>query len=75
LAQQIMNESPLHKNLSIFMAHGRMDPIVTFQTGESSLACLQKAGYEPEWHTYPMDHTVCLPELHDLGTWIKNRLA
>lgn len=61
---------PQNKNIAIFMAHGLMDPIVPFAFGEGSYRILQSAGLAPVWHTYPMGHMVCLPELLAIGQWI-----
>lgn len=76
---------PLHENLAkemnaansrlpLFMGHGFMDTIVSYWIGQQSCAHLQAAGFEVDWHSYLMAHTVTLSELHDIGTWIKNAL-
>ena len=36
---------------------------------------LVKLGYEVAWHSYPMAHQVCPPEIADLRAWIAKRLA
>ncbi|MFI4938133.1 MAG: alpha/beta hydrolase [Candidatus Berkiellales bacterium] len=64
-----------NKQIPIFMAHGMMDPVVPYWIGQKSYACLQGAGFSPEWYAYPMVHTVCLPELKDLGQWIQRHLT
>lgn len=56
--------------LPIFLGHGLLDPIVPYWMGQQSLTCLQEKGYSPLWHSYPIAHTVSLPECHDLGRWI-----
>ncbi len=63
-----------NKDIPIFMAHGLMDTLVPMSLAELSLKSLQKAGYEPSWHTYPMEHSVCLSELQDIGKWIQGIL-
>lgn len=60
--------------IPIFMAHGLSDPIVPYRLGEQSFAWLQNAGYSPSWHAYPMEHTVCMQELMDIGNWIHRQL-
>lgn len=59
-----------NKQLPIFLAHGLADPIVPYWMGQKSLTCLQEAGYQPAWHSYPIAHTVSLPECQDLGQWM-----
>jgi phospholipase/carboxylesterase len=36
---------------------------------------LVKLGYEVEWHSYPMAHQVCPPEIAELRAWIGKRVA
>ncbi|MDH5326206.1 MAG: alpha/beta hydrolase [Gammaproteobacteria bacterium] len=55
---------------SIFMAHGSYDPVVPIQAGDMSQQQLQSMGYPVQWHTYPMEHSVCLEEIEEIGLWI-----
>jgi len=59
---------------SIFMAHGRSDTVVPYSLGVSSKEKLQAFGFAVEWHEYPMQHSVCNAELHDIGNWLAERL-
>ena len=59
----------------LFMAHGLYDPVVPYAGGEQSAAVLQRMGFAPEWHRYPMAHQVCTEELQDLGDWLEARFA
>ena len=54
----------------IFMAHGTADPVVRFQWGEASKRMLGAAGYPIEWHTYGMEHSVCMEEVQAIGAWL-----
>ena len=63
-----------NQSLSIFMAHGIVDPVVPYVLGQRSLTFLKGAGFSPKWHTYPMGHQVCPQELVDLSSWIHNVL-
>jgi phospholipase/carboxylesterase len=67
--------SAANANLPIFMAHGSFDPIVPQMLGQLSRDALAKLGYAVEWHSYPMAHQVCPPEIADLRAWIAKRLA
>lgn len=55
----------------VFMAHGTHDGVVPYQMGARSRDVLTQAGYDVEWHEYPMQHSVCLEEIRDLGAWLK----
>ena len=61
---------PANAALPVFMAHGTMDPIVPASLGEGSRDLLLSRGHDVEWHTYPMPHSVCAPEVDDLRAWL-----
>ncbi|HXV59204.1 MAG TPA: dienelactone hydrolase family protein [Vicinamibacteria bacterium] len=62
-------------DLPIFMAHGTHDPIVPIGLAEATLARLRERGFTPEWHTYPMPHSLSPPEIDDIGRWLRQRFA
>ncbi|MES1945498.1 Carboxylesterase [Salinisphaera sp. PC39] len=59
----------------ILMAHGSLDPMLPQQLGETSRDILQEAGHAVEWHSYPMQHQVCLEEIRDIAAWLRRVLA
>ena len=59
-----------NRGVSIFMAHGLMDPMVPHAKAAVSRDHLQQRGYAVEWHDYPMAHQVCLPEVQAIGKWL-----
>lgn len=59
---------------SIFMAHGRQDPVVKFQYGQDSCGLLEKMGYDIRWKEYGMEHAVCLEEINDIAAWLSECL-
>jgi len=63
--------SGANRALPIFMAHGSADPVVRLEWGESSRRLLEVAGYRVEWHTYPMQHSVCPEEVQAVGAWLR----
>jgi phospholipase/carboxylesterase len=54
-----------------FMAHGSQDPVVPYSLGDESRQLLQEAGYSVEWHSYPMLHALCEPEVADLRAFLR----
>jgi len=58
------------KELPIFMAHGSFDPMLPMALGQHSHRLLENAGYEVEWHDYPMAHAVCPEEIADIRSWL-----
>lgn len=59
----------------IFMAHGRLDPVVAIERAEQSRDLLAQLGYRIEWHEYPMQHSVCGEEVEDIGQWLAKVLG
>jgi phospholipase/carboxylesterase len=76
LAESFAQEAtPANAKTPVFMAHGTHDPVVPYAMGNSSREQLQQAGYALEWHEYPMQHSVCLEEVADIGRWLTSVLA
>jgi phospholipase/carboxylesterase len=69
-AEVIRNTNAQSKDLPIFMAHGTFDPMLPIALGQHSHAALEKAGYQVEWHDYPMAHAVCAEEIADIRNWL-----
>lgn len=65
---------PANQNTPIFMAHGTHDPVVVLSRAQESLEWLQTHGYHVDWHTYPMQHSVCFEEVLAIGTFLKQVL-
>lgn len=58
----------------IFLAHGTHDPVVVLERAEASRAKLVALGYPVQWHTYPMQHSVCAEEIHDISRFLQSVL-
>ena len=67
--------APTDEKVRIFMAHGRTDPVVPLSLAEGTVLKLRELGYEPEWHTYPMPHSLCAEEVGDIARWLRSVLA
>lgn len=67
--------SAINQTVPIFMAHGRLDPVVPFHRAQQSRDILQQLGYQIDWHDYPMQHTVAMEELEDIGSWLHKVLG
>jgi phospholipase/carboxylesterase len=52
------------------MAHGEFDDIIPIRRAEASRELLTKLGYQIEWHSYPMPHSVCAPEISDIANFL-----
>ena len=67
--------TPASLTTPIFMAHGSRDAVVLMQRATDSRDALASMGYTVEWHSYPMEHSVCPEELADLERFLKRVLA
>ncbi len=57
----------------LLMVHGTEDPVVPFRLGKSSfdrIVALGGAG-ERRWLDYRMGHSVCLPEVEEISSWLR----
>jgi phospholipase/carboxylesterase len=61
--------------IPILMAHGTQDPVVPLSLARTSKATLASHGYEVEWREYPMQHSVCGPEIEDIAAWLEKRFV
>jgi len=76
LAESVpLEAAAANKATPIFMAHGTFDPVVPYAMGAGSMTYLTGLGYPMEWHVYPMQHSVCLDEIQDIGAWLRKVLA
>ena len=64
-----------NKDLSLFVGHGRSDPMVPFMLGEQLAERMRGLGHPVEWHSYPMLHAVCPEEIADISAWLRNTLG
>jgi phospholipase/carboxylesterase len=66
--------SAANRSTPIFMAHGRVDPVVQIARAETSRDFLTSLGYAIEWKDYSMPHSVCEEEIDDIGHIISHWL-
>jgi phospholipase/carboxylesterase len=75
LSRSLAAALPDQRHQPIFMAHGLQDDIVKYQYGVESRMWLLNQRYQPEWHDYPMAHSVCMEEIADIRHWLLRVLA
>lgn len=67
--------TPVGLTTAVFMGHGRHDPVLPHALGEASRDAMRRLGVAVDWHSYPMPHSVCADEIHDLARWLHPRLG
>ena len=55
---------------AIFIAHGRLDSMVSLDSGVHARRFLEAAGYSPEYHEYDMAHEIRPEVIDDLTSWL-----
>jgi phospholipase/carboxylesterase len=54
----------------ILFCHGQFDPVVPLGLGRRGYEHVQSLGHTCEWHSFPMEHSMCLPEVEVLKDWL-----
>lgn len=67
--------TPACQATPLFIAHGTQDEVVTLALGEIARDVVAQLGCPFDWHTYPMGHEVCLPEIQAIGAWINAQIS
>ncbi|MFI4932546.1 MAG: alpha/beta hydrolase [Burkholderiales bacterium] len=70
-----VERSAANQGTPIFLAHGRFDPMIALPRAVATRDALRALGYAVQWHEYPMEHSVCLPEIADLQRFLLHVLA
>jgi len=64
-----------NQGLPIFQAHGSMDPMVPIERGAAARDELERRGYQVEFHSYPIAHSVNMDEVLALRAFLMRVLA
>lgn len=67
--------NPIQADTPIFIGHGTSDPVVPEVLGQQASAVLTEKGFAPEYHTYPVEHSVHFQEVRDIGKWLTKVLV
>jgi phospholipase/carboxylesterase len=65
---------PANAAVPVLMAHGSFDPVVPMAAGEKSREKLCSLGYDVDWRSYPMPHSLCAQEVEDLREFLLRAL-
>lgn len=63
------------QELSVFVAHGVHDPVISIDYGRRAHALLKKSSADVTYKEYPIHHTISEESLSDLTDWLQKRLA
>jgi len=62
--------SVANRRLPILMVHGTQDPVIPLPLAEASRQVLAHRGYDIDWKSYPMPHSVCAEEVTDIAEFL-----
>jgi len=65
-----LERSEANGKTPILMAHGVWDSVITLDRAEASADILEKLGYQVDWNTYPMEHSLHPDELVDISRFL-----
>ncbi|HEX4885936.1 MAG TPA: alpha/beta fold hydrolase [Casimicrobiaceae bacterium] len=74
-AGTVVEAAPANRDLPVFMAHGTQDDIVQLAWGQASRRALEAAGWNVEWHEYPIAHGAAIEEIEALGRFLRRVLV
>lgn len=66
--------SDANRQTPLLFCHGAGDPMVPVDRGRAAYDAVVADGWPAVWHDYPMGHEVSLPEIQDIGSWLRERL-
>ncbi|MDM8181659.1 MULTISPECIES: alpha/beta hydrolase [Marinobacter] len=69
-----VKRSEANRDIPIRIYHGTFDPMVPEALGRQSVEKLQEMGFEPTYETYPMEHSVCMEEIVDIGKFLRDKV-
>lgn len=61
--------------LSIRMDHGLQDTVVPYTAAQQSVDFLRAEGFQVDFNTYRMEHSLCPEQIDSLRDWIRVRLS
>jgi phospholipase/carboxylesterase len=62
--------SNANKSTLVLQHHGELDDVVPVSSGKMANELMTNEGYNTQWKTYPMDHSVLPEQLNDIGIWL-----
>lgn len=61
-------------SLVLRMDHGEQDPVVPYSAAQRSREYLQAEGFNVDFHSYAMEHSLCQTQIDSLRAWLRLHL-
>ncbi|WP_417225133.1 alpha/beta hydrolase [Amphritea sp.] len=69
------HRSTANQGIAIAIHHGTADDVVPMVLGQQANELLQQLDYKPQWHSWPVDHGLCVAEIESIGAWLTGLLT
>jgi phospholipase/carboxylesterase len=73
-SEKLVTYDAVNKGMNIQVCHGTFDPVVPEFLGKKAHETLSGRGYEANYKSYPMEHSVCAEEIADISVWLQEVL-
>jgi len=71
----LLEPAAVNAELPVMICHGSYDPVVNDSLGRKAEVALKALGHPTVWHSYPMEHSLCLEEVRDISAWFQKILG
>lgn len=72
---EAVESAPMNQATPVMIAHGEQDEVVPVILGKAAHTHLTDKGFSPTWHSYRMQHNVCIEEIRDIREWLITTLG
>jgi len=73
--ENLVEFNAANSRIPVMIQHGTFDPVVPETLGKKAFDALKTRGYEVEYQSYPMEHSVSLPQIRAIGQWLQKVLG
>ncbi len=70
--EKTLNKHPANQEIPIFIMHGIYDDVVSEVLGSNARDHLITEGYNVQYFSYPITHSVCLEQIRKIGELLTN---
>lgn len=72
---ETLTVNPANEHMPVLIQHGTQDDVVPEVLGERAVAALASKNISADYQTFSMAHTLCLPQLQSISSWLQTTLA
>lgn len=72
--RESIRPAPVNADIPVHIFHGTADPMVPESIGREGYEALVTLGYDTQYRSYPMEHSICPQEIKDIAHWLRQVL-